>query len=127
MAALLAEACMQMANATTIVDFICDRLVEFCTALPGEEDDRFLTFDMGRAILRASEKALLMRVEADDLVACHSIKMTLEGSIFEIGGITQTALLWIAARKEPFLALSDYPRLARTPQSNRHDRRPKSQ
>ena len=101
-----------MSNASTIIDFICERLVEFCTVSPAAGQDRLLVFDMGRAILRAAEKALLMRVEADDIVACHSIKAALEAHIFEVVGARQTALLWISGQEEPFVALANYAAVA---------------
>jgi hypothetical protein len=113
MDAFLAEACIHLSNVPTVVNLVCDRLMGLCTGSSIQGNDRFLTFGMGRAVLRAAEDALLMRVEARDIVACHSIKISIEGTIAEVGGTSQAALLWIAARKKPFAALADYDALKR--------------
>ncbi|MFH1556672.1 MAG: hypothetical protein ABII76_17750 [Pseudomonadota bacterium] len=113
MDAFLAEACIHLSNAPVVIDLVCDRLLGLCTGFSTQGNDRLLTFGMGRAVLRAAGDALLMRVEADDMVACHSIKVSVEGTVAEVAGISQAALLWIAAKKEPFAALAGYAALKR--------------
>lgn len=110
---LLSEACIKLSDVPAVVNLVCDRLVGLCTGFSTQGNDRSLTFGMGRAVLRAAEDALLMRVEACDMLTCHSIKASVEGTVAEVAGTSQAALLWIAARKEPFAALADYAALKR--------------
>jgi len=107
MTAFLAEACIQISNASPLIDFICDRLARLCTMVPDQGRDTILVFEAGRAILRDAQRALLMRVEAENIVACHFIKIALEGNIFETGTIREGAVLWVPGREEPFLALEN--------------------
>lgn len=72
------------------------------------EDGWILTFDVGKATLKAIGNMLMMRVEADDLIGLYSITTLIEGYLIEDEDINNPSLLWIQARVKPFASLSDY-------------------
>lgn len=108
MEALHAEACITSSNASVVVELLCMQLASLCVSISEDGGNRVHRFDAGRALLRSVGDSLMMRVEADDVLTCHSIRVALEGSLVEICGVTQTGLLWVAAQKQPFVALADY-------------------
>jgi len=91
------------------IDRIYGSLMELCTSINRSGTDLHLNFEVGSALLRVACNAFLMRVEADDLVGCHSMKVVLEGTAVEIAGLKQSSILWIAANSVPFAALADHP------------------
>lgn len=91
------------------IDRIYVSLMELCTSINRSGTDLLLNFEVGSALLRVACNAFLMRVEADDLVGCHSMKVVLEGTAVEIAGLKQSSILWIAANSVPFAALADHP------------------
>lgn len=89
------------------VDRICHALREFCRLAPDQGPECTLNFGVGRALIRASLGQILIRVEADDVLACHSIKVALEGSIAGLANLNQSSVLWIATCAEPFQSLAE--------------------
>jgi hypothetical protein len=106
---LVFESSILVAEGDAVLDRICDRLIELCTGTDRSGADLYIMFGVGRSILRLAHGALLMRVEADDLLGCHSIKVALEGTVVEIVGLKQLYIRWIATNSEPFAALADHP------------------
>ncbi|MFG1423136.1 hypothetical protein [Roseixanthobacter liquoris] len=106
---LIFESSIYVPEGDAVLDQICDRLIDLCTGISRSETDLYLIFEVGRSIIRVGHGALLMRVEADDLVGCHSMKVALEGTVVEIFGLNQPSILWIATNSEPFAALAVHP------------------
>ena len=96
-------------NGDKYIDRISGSLTEICTSINHRGTDLYLNFEVGIALLRVARNAFLMRVEADDLVGCHSMKVVLEGTVVEFAGLKQSSVLWIAANSVPFAALADHP------------------
>lgn len=90
------------------IDLLCCKLNNLCTAINNLGQDRILNFEIGRAQIRVLGDQILIRVEADDLLACHSIKVALEGNIAELAALEDSSVLWIATRAEPFEALAEH-------------------
>ena len=108
MTALLVEARITLSNAAAVMEILCGELASLCKVRSADANARILCFDLGRAHLCTTDNDLLMRVEANDLVACHAIEMLLEGHLAQIDGVRQPTLLWVKAQKEPFAALASY-------------------
>lgn len=106
---LIFESSIYVPKGGDVLDQICDRIIDLCTSTSRNETDLCLSFDVGRSIIRAGHGVLLMRVEADDLVGCHSMKVALEGTVVEIFGLKQPSILWIGTNSEPFAALAVHP------------------
>ncbi|MEP9380181.1 hypothetical protein ABLE91_25965 [Aquabacter sp. CN5-332] len=88
------------------LDQLCRSLSELGAETGGKGADRILDFEIGRALIRIESCAILARVEAQDLVACHSIKVAIEGNIAAIRGLAQSSVLWVAACEVPFVGLT---------------------
>lgn len=80
----LMEARITLPNPGMAVEFLCRELASICNVISADGNTHILRFDASRALLRAAGNDLLLRVEAEDLVACHAIEVVLEGHLAQI-------------------------------------------
>ncbi|MBB3428216.1 hypothetical protein FHT85_005237 [Rhizobium sp. BK312] len=63
--------------------------------------DRFLNFGDGCAIIRPTNDGLFVRVLARDLVVFYGIRTLLEGSLSKLAAISNDAIEWFPAGRQP--------------------------
>ncbi|MBB3286318.1 MULTISPECIES: hypothetical protein [unclassified Rhizobium] len=66
-----------------------------------ERADRFLNFGDGCAIIRPTNDGLFVRISARDLVIFYGIRTLLEGSLLKLAAISNDAIEWLPAEREP--------------------------
>ena len=66
-----------------------------------EGADRFLIFGDGCAIIRPTNDGLFIRITARDLVIFYGIRALLEGSFSKLAAISDDAIEWFPAGREP--------------------------
>lgn len=66
-----------------------------------EGADRFLNFGDGCAIIRATNDGVFVRISAWDLVIFYGIRTLLEGSLLKLAAISNDAIEWFDAGREP--------------------------
>ncbi|WP_349956721.1 hypothetical protein [Rhizobium sp. ZPR3] len=62
---------------------------------------RFLNFGDGCAIIRPTNDGLFVRISARDLVVFYGIRTLLEGSLLKLAAISNDAIEWFSAGREP--------------------------
>lgn len=107
MGLFFSEAFITCEDPNSGISMLCKQLASLCSIAP-HPDGCILRFYMGRAILRATENMLMIRVEADDLIGSYSIKTVIEGYLVWGHVLAQKTLLWVAAKVEPFASLEDF-------------------
>jgi hypothetical protein len=66
-----------------------------------EGTDKFLNFGDGCAIIRSTKDGLFFRISARDLVIFYGIRMLLEGSLLKLATVSNDAIEWFPAGREP--------------------------
>ncbi len=66
-----------------------------------EGADRFLNFDDGCAIIRATNDGVFVRISARNLLIFYGIRTLLEGSLLKLAAISNDAIEWFDAGPEP--------------------------
>ena len=62
---------------------------------------RFLNFGDGCAIIQPTNDGLFVRISARDLVIFYGIRTLLEGSLLKLAAISNDAIEWLPAEREP--------------------------
>lgn len=102
----VAEAFVAVVHAPSVAEKICTRVKDFCRSIVTAGPDWLLDFDDGRAIIRAVDEGLFLRVSARDLVVFYGIRTILEGSLLRYIPSCERAIEWLAADGTPFRAIS---------------------
>ena len=85
-------------------DLVTERSTQFwydSQSAVTEGADRFLNFDDGCAIIRATNDGVFVRISARNLLIFYGIRTLLEGSLLKLAAIPNDAIECFPAEREP--------------------------
>ena len=84
-----------------IAEWACTQIGHDSRSAVTDGADRFLNFGDGCAIIRPTNDGLFVRVLARDLVVFYGIRTLLEGSLSKLAAISNDAIEWFPAGRQP--------------------------
>ncbi|MCA1409079.1 hypothetical protein I6F26_32715 [Ensifer sp. IC3342] len=101
----VAESYMFASHPRQLVEQISTCVAGLCEAIAGSDRECMLVFNPGDAILRAIEGSLLLRVSANNVVACRSLQTVIESSLFENKSGAPAEIRWFPGEDTPFVVV----------------------
>lgn len=102
---LICEAELRLANAPYAIEHAIKGLTIYCRSISHKHGQYELDFVAATAAIRAHEKGLLIRVEAEETVISDGTKMLITSQISSYATNMPMNVLWVDASEEPFAAI----------------------
>lgn len=104
----ICEACVELKQASLIIDLASDNLRRHGVSSSREEGSYMFDFRLARVLISSEPDILWLRVEADELAACDGTKVLVEAELRGHARDMPTHVLWLKANSEPFSTIMFY-------------------
>jgi len=102
---LICEAKLRLANTPYAIEHAIKDLMIYCRSISQNNGQYELDFDAATAAIRAHEKGLLIRVEAEETVISDGTKMLIASQISSHAINMPMNVLWVDASEVPFATI----------------------
>ncbi|WP_452595861.1 SMa0974 family conjugal transfer regulator [Sinorhizobium terangae] len=109
------ESYVCVSNSRRLVDEVAARTAELCQAVAGDNAERALMFEEGKAIMKATKDGLLLWIGARSHLMCHSLQVAIESNLFLVMPQRPAEIPWYPGEGTPFAVIE---RLLEKPQGS---------